>query len=186
MGVPSPDRRVATIFQRLTHGVYVIGVGHGTERNAFTAAWVMQVSFDPLLLALAINAQHCSYALLQRGQAFSVNVLGKSQLPLAAHFGQPATADKLATVAWQPGVTGAPLLRDAIAWFDCRLVQQSPAGDHILVTGRVVDAKLVDRDAEPLTYRDTGALDGAAGLNPASFESFTNDSATACRPCACR
>jgi len=42
---------VAALFQRLTQGVYVVGVAHGQVRNAFTAAWVMQVSFDPLLLA---------------------------------------------------------------------------------------------------------------------------------------
>jgi flavin reductase (DIM6/NTAB) family NADH-FMN oxidoreductase RutF len=43
------------LFQRLTQGVYVVGVAHEEARNAFTAAWVMQVSFDPLLLALSVN-----------------------------------------------------------------------------------------------------------------------------------
>ena len=52
---------VAALFQRLTQGVYVVGVAHGEVRNAFTAAWVMQVSFDPLLLALSINPHHSSY-----------------------------------------------------------------------------------------------------------------------------
>jgi flavin reductase (DIM6/NTAB) family NADH-FMN oxidoreductase RutF len=69
-------------------GVYVVGVAHGEVRNAFTAAWVMQVSFDPLLLALGINPHHSSYRLLNEGRAFSVNVLKKGQLDLAEHFGQ--------------------------------------------------------------------------------------------------
>ena len=73
---------VAALFQRLTQGVYVVGVAHGEVRNAFTAAWVMQVSFDPLLLALSINPHHSSYGLLRDGRAFSVNVLKKSQLEL--------------------------------------------------------------------------------------------------------
>jgi hypothetical protein len=68
---------VAALFQRLTQGVYVVGVAHGEVRNAFTAAWVMQVSFDPLLLALSINPHHSSYGLLSDGRAFSVNVLKK-------------------------------------------------------------------------------------------------------------
>ena len=29
---------VAALFQRLTQGVYVVGVAHGEVRNAFTAA----------------------------------------------------------------------------------------------------------------------------------------------------
>lgn len=157
---------VAAIFQRLTQGVYVVGVADGTTRNAFTAAWIMQVSFDPLLLALSINAHHSSYEVLRRGQAFSVNVLSKDQLPLAAHFGQSASADKLASVEWEMGVTGTPLLRDAVAWFECQVVGEAPAGDHTLVLGQVVDARLRDASAEPLTYRETGGLDCAAALYP--------------------
>jgi flavin reductase (DIM6/NTAB) family NADH-FMN oxidoreductase RutF len=64
-------------------GVYLVGVAPGELRNAFTAAWVMQVSFDPLLLALSINPRHSSYGLLTEGRAFSINVLKKSQLDLA-------------------------------------------------------------------------------------------------------
>ena len=51
---------IAALFRRLTQGVYVVGVASGETRDAFTAAWVMQVSYDPLLLALSINANHSS------------------------------------------------------------------------------------------------------------------------------
>ena len=68
---------IATLFQRLTQGVYVVGVASGEVRNAFTAAWVMQVSFNPLLIVLSIDPRHSSYRLLKEGQAFSINVLKK-------------------------------------------------------------------------------------------------------------
>jgi flavin reductase (DIM6/NTAB) family NADH-FMN oxidoreductase RutF len=160
---------IAALFQRLTQGVYVVGVAHGQVRNAFTAAWVMQVSFDPLLLALSINPQHSSYGLLKQGQAFSVNVLKKGQLELAAHFGRPARADKLALAEWTTGRTGAPLLREALAWFECQLVGELPAGDHVLMLGNVIDGKLLDSKAEPMAYRETGAMDGALALFPDAF-----------------
>jgi flavin reductase (DIM6/NTAB) family NADH-FMN oxidoreductase RutF len=160
---------IAALFQRLTQGVYVVGVAHGELRNAFTAAWVMQVSFDPLLLALSINPRHSSYALLKRGRAFSVNVLKKGQLELAAHFGQPVRGDKLALTEWTTGRTEAPLLRGALAWFECQLEGEHPAGDHVLVLGKVIDGKLLDSKAEPMTYRETGAMDGASALFPELF-----------------
>jgi flavin reductase (DIM6/NTAB) family NADH-FMN oxidoreductase RutF len=144
-------------------------VAHGQARNAFTAAWVMQASFDPLLLVLSISPQHSSYALLKQGGAFSVNVLKKGQLDLAAHFGQPAGADKLASVAWTEGRTGAPLLQECLAWFECRLVSEHPAGDHVLALGRVIDGRMLDAGAEPMTYGETGALDGASALFPDAF-----------------
>ena len=160
---------IADLFQRLTHGVYVVGVAHEEVRNAFTAAWVMQVSFKPLLVALSINPHHLSYRLLKQGRAFSVNVLKKDQLELAAHYGQRAGADKLTSVDWTTGRTGAPLLPEALAWFECQVEDEHPAGDHVLVLGRVIDGKLLDAKAEPMAYRETGVMDGASALFPSVF-----------------
>ena len=145
----------------------MVGVAHGEVRNAFTAAWVMQVSFDPLLLALSINPQHSSYGLLKEGRAFSVNVLKKGQLELAAHYGRPAGAEnKLAFTEWTTGCLGVPLLMKSLAWFECKVVAEHPAGDHVLVLGKVANGKLLDSKAEPMAYRDTGEMDGASALFP--------------------
>jgi len=47
------------------------------------------------------------------------------------------------------------LLRDALAWFECEVVGEHPAGDHILVLGKVIDGRLLDSEAEPMAYRET-------------------------------
>jgi flavin reductase (DIM6/NTAB) family NADH-FMN oxidoreductase RutF len=161
--------KLAPLFKMLTHGVYVIGVAGDGRPNAFTAAWVMQVSFDPLMFALSINRRHSSYALLRAGGGFTVNVLRRGQENLAMHFGKPASADKLAQVAWHESQRGAPLLDDALAWFECEFVRECPAGDHLVVIGRVVDGALLAADAEPMNYRDTGDMDGSAALFPDGF-----------------
>ena len=160
---------IAQLCQRLTQGVYVIGVAHGKARNAFTAAWVMQVSFDPLLLALSINPDHSSYALLKESGAFSVNVLKEDQLDLAAHYGQPRSADKLVDADWTMGRLEVPLLRTGLAWFECEVLNAHPAGDLVLTVGKVVGGKLLDPGAEPLTYRQTGDLDGASKITRNGF-----------------
>jgi len=163
----TPD--LQSLFQRITQGVYVIGVVDGEKRNAFTAAFVMQASFDPLLIVLSINRQHSCYGTLKKGRAFSVNVLKKGQLDVAAHYGRPAHTDKLASTSWTTGLTGAPLLDEALAWFECEAVAEHPAGDHVLVLGKVVGGELIDEKAEPLIYRETGDMDGASALYPKKF-----------------
>jgi flavin reductase (DIM6/NTAB) family NADH-FMN oxidoreductase RutF len=159
---------VADLFRRLTAGIYVIGVAEGGRRSAFTAAWLMQVSFDPLLLALSVNTGHASYPLLVEGGGFAVSVLSREQLDLARHFGTRSSreTDKLAGIPWHPGRTGAPILDGAIACFECLLHGRAPAGDHEIVTGRVVAGALLASDAVPLTYADTGDLDGSRDLYP--------------------
>ena len=160
---------LASLFRQLTHGVYVVGVTHNNKDNAFTAAWVMQVSFQPLLLALSVHPGHSSYAMLTQGGAFSVNVLPGNRKDLAQRFGQPATVNKLADIKWRRGKTGAPILDDAMAYFDCEFSHAFPAGDHMLVIGRVVDGAILGADALPMSYRDTGDMDGSSRLYPDDF-----------------
>ena len=71
------EKRIFELFKTLTYGVYVIGVSDEKTSNAFTAAWVMQASFNPLLVVISINASHSSYALLKRSGTFTINILTK-------------------------------------------------------------------------------------------------------------
>jgi len=163
---------LAALFRRITAGVYVVGVAHAEQRNAFTAAWLIQASFDPLLLALSINPTHTSYGLLKAGGGFTVNVLQENDLAIARHFGTQSgrAADKLAGVVWYPGrSTGAPILSQALAYFECQVTGSLPAGDHEIVLGRVLDGRLVVPAAAPLTYEQTGDMDGSSQLYPRGF-----------------
>jgi flavin reductase (DIM6/NTAB) family NADH-FMN oxidoreductase RutF len=157
---------IAELCDRLTLGVYVVGVAHGEQHDAFTAAWVMQVSYDPTLLAVSINPQNASHSILQAGGVFAVSVLKRGQLELARHFGTRSgrAQDKLADVAWWPGNKGAPVLRDSLAFFECELVDRLRAGDHEIALGRVIGGRILDRNATPMAYAETGTMDGSSAL----------------------
>jgi flavin reductase (DIM6/NTAB) family NADH-FMN oxidoreductase RutF len=161
------------LFRRLTNGLYVVGVAHGEQRDGFTAAWVTQVSFDPLLVALSINPSHASFPILVAAGAFAVSILRHGQLELARHFGTQSgwVVDKLAGQRWQAAHGGAPVLLDALAYLECRVVGRHPAGDHELVLGQVVGGRLLAPEALPMMYAETGDLDGSAGLYPSTFQS---------------
>jgi flavin reductase (DIM6/NTAB) family NADH-FMN oxidoreductase RutF len=162
---------IPTLFRRLTHGLYVIGVAHEARPDGFTAAWVVQASYDPLLIAVSVNPQNASHRLLHAAGSFTVNVLKRGQLDLARRLGTRSgrDVDKLAGVSWHPAASGAPVLDDALAFFDCRLTGSMPAGDHELVLGRVVDGAILDAEAKPMTYGETGDMDGSSVLYPGHF-----------------
>lgn len=163
--------RPVTLFRCLTTGVYVVGVAHAGRAGAFTAAWITQVAFNPLLLALSINRKHASYPLLRASGVFAVSVLRQGQLELARHFGTQSgrDTDKLAGIRWQAGALGAPVLLDAAAYLECRVVSTTAAGDHELVLGEVTGGRVLAAAASPMTYAETGNLDGSAELYPPSF-----------------
>ena len=162
---------IAALFRRLSVGVYVVGVAHGGQRDAFTAAWVMPASFDPLLLVLSLNPQNASAPLMHASRAFTVSVLKKGQNELARRFGTRSGRDhdKLAGVRWEPGRGGAPVLSEALAYFDCEMTESFGAGDHELIVARVVGGRILDAEAVPLLYAETGDMDGSSALYPARF-----------------
>lgn len=163
------------LFRRVTTGVYVVGVTDEGRSNAFTAAWVTQVSFEPLLVALSVNRKNASYALLKHSGTFVLNVLRRDQLDLARHFGTQSGSevDKLAGYRWRRGSLGAPILQDAAAYLECRMTGATSAGDHEVVLARAIRGEVMDNTAEVMVYAQTGNLDGSSELYPASFEKGT-------------
>lgn len=154
---------ISNICKTLNHGVYVVGVTSKQHANAFTASWLMQVSFNPLLLAISINPHNYSFKLLQESGICSVNVLGQHQYPIAAHFGRTNSADKMAGFTWQTAKTGAPILADSLAYFDCRVSHYTAAGDHQLAVCEVIAAGLLQAGT-PMLYSQTGTLDNSDKL----------------------
>ncbi|MGJ0489699.1 flavin reductase family protein [Methylobacter sp.] len=155
--IENPD----SLFKQISHGIYVIGVSDGIHQNAFTAAWVMQVSFDPLLLALSINPEHYSYQLLRAGGICTVNVLSQDQQSIAEHFGRSGVRDKMAGFQWLTGKTGAPILSESLAYFDCEVSHYTDAGDHKIAVCRVIDAAMLSQ-GQPLLYVQTEDMDGSS------------------------
>ena len=145
-------------LRKMPHGIYVVGVKQDHHVNAFTGTWLTQCSFTPPLVALGVKKDSHSFEMIKRSQVFTVNVLGKDQKSVAEHFVKPATVvgEKLQSVRHRAGKTGAPVLDDAIAFFECEVREMTNEhGDHAVVIGEVVEAG-VRQDVEPLTLKDTG------------------------------
>lgn len=151
------------LFKHISHGVYVIGVSDGERHNAFTAAWVMQASFQPPLLAISINPEHYSYRIMQAGGICTVNVLARHQHAIAEHFGRAGLPDKMAGFEWLSAQTGAPVLAESLAYFDCEVSHYADAGDHKIAICKVVAAARLN-PGQPLLYSQTGNMDGSAEL----------------------
>ena len=160
--------RLKSIFDKITHGVYLIAVADNGQSNAFTAAWVMQVSFDPLLVAFSINPGHFSYKLLRSGGHCTINVLELGRLDLAERFGRPDDRDKMSFCRWLEAESGVPILADALAYFECKVSHYCPAGDHEIVVCEVLSAAHLN-DGVTMTYSDTGDMDGSSEIFPEHF-----------------
>lgn len=141
-------------FTALVHGVYVVTTRSGDRVNGMTAAWVSQVSLRPLLLVVSIAPGRYSHDLIKESGVFAVNVLTREQVDLGKRFGFQSgrRVDKFAGLEYIVAATGSPILPQAHAYFDLKLVDTFPAGDHSLFVGEVVEAKVLRPETAPLLF----------------------------------
>jgi flavin reductase (DIM6/NTAB) family NADH-FMN oxidoreductase RutF len=149
------EPQLAEALAALTTGIYVLTVRAGGVQHGMSSSWATQVSGDPVLLMAAVDQQHFTHQMILDSGAFVLNIVGAQNKHLEDYFysAQSRRPDNLAAFALETGLTGTPLLRDAIASLDCRLVSTHPAGDHTLFVGAVVEARVRTLD-RPLTSRE--------------------------------
>jgi flavin reductase (DIM6/NTAB) family NADH-FMN oxidoreductase RutF len=162
---------VVEALESLPYGLYIIG-SHGADNiNGMMADWVMQVSFNPRLVAVSLERNSTTLRNLRESGFFTVNVLAADQRALAVKFCQPRQAskiegrseaasaliyDKLSGVPNHMGpLTDCPVLEEGLAYLECQVDDLVDAGDHTLAIGRVL-AGAVLREGEPLTQRILG------------------------------
>ena len=166
------EDRIAQVMDEMPYGLYIIGSQLDGEVNGMMADWVMQVSFQPRLVAVAFENDAHTLRNIRENGVFTVNALSQDHdsMELAARFAQPYYGAKVKgrtrTAAGEvhhklQGIghtltgDGCPVLDTAMAWLDCRVAEFVATGDHTLVIASVTDGKLV-RDSQPLTSSYTG------------------------------
>ncbi|OQA26269.1 MAG: Flavoredoxin [Verrucomicrobia bacterium ADurb.Bin345] len=113
--------------------------------NVMAAGWVMLASDDPVMFALGIDDESYTYALIRETREFVVAFphegMARETLYAGTHHGHKIEKLTLAGLTAQDGVkVKAPLLADAIANFECELVEITKPGNCPLIVGKVIAA----------------------------------------------
>ena len=128
----------------------------GGEDVGMTATAFLSVSLDPPLVLVSLREGSRMDDLLDEQPLWSVSVLSENQRHIAGRFAMKGRiSDRLlfADIPYIRGEhSGAPLVDGALATLECRTEQRVTAGDHVLVIGRVLTARVPSEDGGPLTY----------------------------------
>lgn len=150
---PLDEARFRRAMAQFATGVTVVttaleGRLHGLTVNAFCS-----LSLDPPLTLVCIDQLSKSRHLIADSGFFAVNILSWQQQFLADRFAARAPLVNTAFdgVPYVTGATSAPILKGASAWADCRLLQTTVAGDHVIFVGNVIAADW-DETQEPLLF----------------------------------
>jgi flavin reductase (DIM6/NTAB) family NADH-FMN oxidoreductase RutF len=162
--VPDQPRSAGAGPQALTDalasfasGVTLVMIADGRDDIGTTVSAFCPVSLDPPLILVALMAESYPAEAVTRpgGPAgFAVTLLAAAQRVLAGRFaaaGRPGARLLLDDVPHIRGRhSGALIATGGLAALDCATESLTPAGDHLLVTGRVLDVPYAGESADPL------------------------------------
>jgi len=127
--------------------------------DAMTAAWHSPISLKPPLYGIAIASKRFTYQLITESQEYSINFIPSEKASLAAAVGgtsgrQTDKFERFNIKKESPLKITAPILEDAYAAYECKLVDIKPYGDHIWIVGNIVAVHLLEEAFNPAEILD--------------------------------
>lgn len=152
MSAPSIDQAVyRQVLGHFPTGVTVITSEHDGERVGLAVGSFFSLSLDPPLVGFCVGSQSTSWPKIRRAGRFCVNILEAAQEDVCRVFASKSD-DKFAGIGFDAAPhSGAPRLKDVLAWIDCELETVHRGGDHDIVVGRVHDLA-IDHEGTPLVF----------------------------------
>ena len=156
---PIPEataRGIARVFHLYDPPLWLVTAAHEGRRGGLIATFAVRASIVSCLprMVLGIARQHHTWGLIEAGGSFALHLLYPGQLDLVWRFGLASghDADKFAGLdaASTPG--GQPLIREALAWLDCRVEGHLDSGDRSIYLAAVTSGATTG-EAEPLGVR---------------------------------
>lgn len=157
------EQQKKTALRMIPYGLYVLTCEKGENVATATISWLTQTSFSPPLITMGVKVGSGVHSLIKEQKSYAISILGKDNAAAAYAFFKSTErkGDELNGQKVFSGSLGHPILADAPAYLECKLVQFIETGDHSIVVGEVVNASVKGElpgrpDGETLTLKDLG------------------------------
>jgi flavin reductase (DIM6/NTAB) family NADH-FMN oxidoreductase RutF len=154
------DKLRRRVLWKMPSGLYVLGSRAGERRNGMTINWVTQLSFDPKLMGVSVEREAFTHELVTEGRVYTVNLIAQEDRAIVRKFTKPVEVDPSAHTLngfpFHDGVTGAPILDQAVAFLECEVRQAIELGGHTLFLGEIIECGFqLDEATSVLSMGDT-------------------------------
>lgn len=162
-GDPMTVRRT---FAQFPSGIAAVAAEiDGNKHVLVASSFMVGVSLDPTLVAVAVQKTSVSWQQLSGAERLGVSIFGKGQGALPYQLGGKDRDARFNEVSIEVSEDGALFIDGAALWFDCSISSIQEAGDHWMV---LLEAhRLGAGENEPLvwhgsTFRELAAAADAA------------------------
>ncbi|NTV12210.1 MAG: flavin reductase family protein [Zoogloea sp.] len=147
---------LAKAYLLLNHGpVTLVSSAHGDARNVMAASWTMPLDFEPPKVAVVIDRNSYTRALIEASGEFALNIPSRAQAHATLAVGSRSghDGDKFAALGlgrFAAAEIGAPLVEGCLAWLECRVIPE-PANQQRY---DLFIAEVVAAWADPAVFSD--------------------------------
>jgi flavin reductase (DIM6/NTAB) family NADH-FMN oxidoreductase RutF len=159
----------------------IVTASAGGRDDAMTAAWHSSISLRPPIYGVAVTSKRFTYQLIRQSGEFGINFIPAGKASLAAGIGgtsgeQMSKFERFKIKKEKPLKTTVPILKDAYAAYECRLMDSKPYGDHIWIVGEIVAVHSLEEAFTPAGVIDPDKLKPLLYLGSDIYASIDKDS----------
>lgn len=152
----------ATSVGHIPSGLFIVAVkdSASTTIDGYLASFVQQVSFNPMLIAMAIKPGRPAYDLIKSGAPFAINTVGDHDKSYLKHFwkGYDPNNNPFTELPHEIGQNGGVILKQAKSAIECQLVESVKPGDHEVFFVKVLSSYVMNEESKPMVHiRKSGA-----------------------------
>jgi flavin reductase (DIM6/NTAB) family NADH-FMN oxidoreductase RutF/rubredoxin len=152
-------------LHRISYGLYIVTSGKEGSCNGQIANTVIQVTSEPVTVAVSVNKQNFTHEYISKSRVFAVSILAKhTPLEFIGRFGFKCgrDTDKFQGTNYKTGKSGVPIVLDStVAYVEAKVIKDVDMGTHTIFIGEVIDADILT-DEEPMTYAYYHQVKGGA------------------------
>lgn len=115
--------------------------------NVLAVTWWTKTSFQPNLYLICIDKSRFSHELIKKSKYFAINFmpykLKDKVLFCGTKSGKNINKFKEAGLEKNEAEKiNYPIIKQALAWLECKVIKQIKTGDHTIFIGKVINAKI--------------------------------------------
>ena len=143
------------VLHNISYGMYIVAANKGDKLNGQIANSIIQITSEPITIAISINKQNLTHEYIREGSRFTVSVLDeKAPLPFIGKFGFKSgrAIDKFKDTLFERLASGCPAVTEnSLCYLEAKVMKEFDYITHTLFLGEMTDSKML-AEGVPMTY----------------------------------
>lgn len=139
------------IYNLRSRGVFFVSTTDGKRTHFHFGCWTTQCSHEPPRMLTCFPKEYEGTDIVKRSGIFALSMVAKDQEVLHDHFfSGDQTIKDLGEDQFIYADTGCPILKNSVAYFDCKVTETIDNGDFLLVIGDIVKGEALHPEKKTL------------------------------------